>query len=43
MTSGEGGYDTGSELIFLEEEAKFLVCFSGIHNFFKFLKQREDS
>lgn len=42
MTSGEGGSDVGSELIFLEEEDKF-VCCSGINNFFQFLKQREES
>lgn len=30
MTTGKGG----SELIFLEEENKFLVCCSGINHFF---------
>lgn len=34
MTSGEGGSDVGSKFIFLEEEDKFLVCCSGIDNFF---------
>lgn len=44
MTSGEGGSDVGSELIFLEEEEEqFLACRSGINHFFWFLKQRQDS
>lgn len=43
ITSGERGSDVGSELIFLEEEDKFLVHCSDINNFFQFLKQREDS
>lgn len=43
MTSGEGGSDLGSEFIFLEEGDKFLVCCSGINNFFWFLKRKEDS
>lgn len=44
MTSGEGGSDVGSELIFLEEEEEqFLACCSGINHFFWFLKQRQDS